>query len=382
MHCESMHLGAATFDTADFAALQRIRPQLVLAFFSHATVRHAQVIARLQQACADTHLIGCSSGGQIGARTVTDDGMTLTAIRFDATQLRTASTALATAADSAGAGASLARTLAAPDLRTVLVFAQGGDVDGRALVDSLAAGVGAEVNISGGLAVEEVTQGPAGLTWTLIDGCLHAGQAVAVGLYGAALQVRAGMAGGATPFGPVRKITRASGNLLYELDGEPALDIYRRYLGAYAEDMPATALMFPFALLDDELRDTGLIRSMVCVDESQRSLTLAGDVELGSHLRLMHANTSLLTRGATAAALAACPPSGPASGGLALLVSCVDPKLVMGGRVDDEIDAVADVFGPGVTLAGFYANGEFSPAVEGGPSRLNNQTMAITYLCE
>jgi small ligand-binding sensory domain FIST len=68
--------------------------------------------------------------------------------------------------------------------------------------------------------------------------------------------------------------------------------------------------------------------------------------------------------------------------GLALLVSCVGRKLVMGGRVDEEVEAVADVFGQKAVLAGFYSNGEISPFVGNTACKLHNQTMTITHIAE
>lgn len=68
--------------------------------------------------------------------------------------------------------------------------------------------------------------------------------------------------------------------------------------------------------------------------------------------------------------------------GLALLVSCVGRRLVMAGRVDEEVEAVADVFGAGTVMAGFYSYGEISPLLTSADCRLHNQTMTITTLSE
>ena len=68
--------------------------------------------------------------------------------------------------------------------------------------------------------------------------------------------------------------------------------------------------------------------------------------------------------------------------GVAILISCVGRKLVMGGRVDEEVEAVARVFGSGATITGFYSNGEISPYVPSTVCQLHNQTMTITCLVE
>jgi hypothetical protein len=164
---------------------------------------------------------------------------------------------------------------------------------------------------------------------------------------------------------------------LYELDGEPALDIYRRYLGRYADQLPASGLLFPFSVLTAELQEAGLVRSLVDIDESARSLILGGPVAVGDHLRLMHASADNLARGAGVAARNACAPGRPP--GAALLVSCTDRKLVLGDRVDDEVDAVRSALGD-TPLIGFYANGEIGRPLGAARSRLNNQTMAVACL--
>ena len=170
--------------------------------------------------------------------------------------------------------------------------------------------------------------------------------------------------------------------MLYELDGEPALEVYKRYLGDYASDLSASGLLFPFAMLGEDHREIGLIRTILGVDENDGSLVLAGDVRENGDLRLMHASTNALIEGAEAAARAARDMFSAPRPGVAILVSCVGRKLVMGGRIDDEVEAVAGVFDSGATLAGFYSNCEISPFVGSPACELHNQTMTITYLYE
>lgn len=380
MECRSATLSPDEFDAPAWTDLFAPTPQLVLAFFSMAAVRHGDVLRSLQRACAGrATLVGCSTAGEIAPGGVGDDGISLVAIRFDAPHFRAVSAPLPTMDASMAAGIAIGKRLAAPDLRAVMLFAPGVAINGSALIEGAARTLPPGVPITGGLAGDG---GAFAQTWTLLDDRLDARQAVGLGFYGDRIEVAHGSFGGWQPFGPVRTVTRADGNMLYEIDGEPALEIYRRYLGDYARDLPASGLLFPFALLGEDHREIGLIRTILGIDEAQRSLVLAGDVAQGGSLRLMHASTNALIEGARAAARAAQRMRAQPNAGLALLISCVGRKLVMGGRVDEEVEAVAEVFGSAATVTGFYSNGEISPFVAAQECRLHNQTMTITCLSE
>jgi hypothetical protein len=205
---------------------------------------------------------------------------------------------------------------------------------------------------------------------------------VAVGLCGEHLRFGHGSFGGWEPFGPARRVTRCDGNVLYELDGEPALEIYKRYLGDHAKDLPASGLLFPFAMLGEDHNAIGLIRTILGVDEAGGSLTLAGEINPDGYLKLMHASTDKLVNGAESAAQAAAAMFASAGDSVAILVSCVGRKLVMGNRVDEEVEAVSDVVGKKAVLTGFYSYGEISPFTPGSSCKLHNQTMTITCLGE
>jgi len=266
----------------------------------------------------------------------------------------------------------------------VLVLGQGVAINGSAMIQGLSQALGEHIPIVGGLA------GDAALfkqTWVLGSQGVRSDQLVCLGFYGSQLNFSHGSFGGWTPFGPARKVTHAENNVLFELDGEPALEIYKRYLGDYAKDLPASGLLFPFAMLGSDHSEVGLIRTILGVDEAAGSLTLAGDIDPEGYLRLMHASTDALVEGAESAAMAtqtmeALRQLQPQGGSLVLLVSCVGRKLVMGGRVDEEVEAVAEVFKSGATLAGFYSYGEISPFVGNTDCKLHNQTMTITHLAE
>lgn len=369
----------ASADVATFAAAAGAPPQLLLAFAAPAFFADDRLVARLRAVYPDAVLAGCSTAGEIADNLVHDERCVLTALHFEHTAVRAASTTLLSMADSAAAGAALAAQLPAAGLAAVLLFGVGVAINGSALVAALEQALPAGVPVSGGLAADG---GAFKRTWTLGPAGRADGQVVAIGLYGERLVISHGSFGGWQPFGPSRKITRAVDNVLYELDGERALDIYKLYLGSYAADLPASGLLFPFELQGQTEDGGSVIRTILGVDEAAGSLILAGNVPVDGDVRLMHADTEKLIDGAESAARSARPATAPAGDALAILVSCIGRRLVMGDRIDEEVEAVGAILGAGTTLTGFYSNGEMAPPRAGAPCLLHNQTMTITVLGE
>ena len=352
-------------------------PHLVLVFGSGEWL--GALAAELDAHCPRVPRLGCSTAGEISGQGVSDGACVVTALRFDAATAHTVSTRLQGMEDSRAAGQRLANMLPLAGLRALIVLGQGVNINGSALIAGLTGVLGSEVLITGGLAGDGAAFKE---TWVLDDTGVHKDHVVCVGLYGACLRVAHGSFGGWMPFGPARKVTRCADNVLFELDGESALDVYKRYLGDHAKDLPASGLLFPFAMLGRDHNEVGLIRTILAVDETVGSLMLAGDIDLDGYLRLMHASTDALVDGAEAAAQAAQLALDHPGQGLALLVSCVGRKLVMGGRVEEEVEAVADVLSQAAVLTGFYSYGEISPFSAEVSCKLHNQTMTITHLME
>ena len=363
--------------TAELTALQTINPNLLLVFGSIELLKN--IATPLAALFPSAIRVGCSTAGEISGDGVSDNTCVVTAARFDTTNLVESSTQLLGMEDSQAAGKRLGQQLPQEGLRAVLVLGQGVAINGSALIAGMVEAVGKAIPITGGLAGDAAafTQ-----TWVLEKTGVHNDRLVCVGLYGDQLSFSHGSFGGWSPFGPARKVTRCDHNVLFELDGEPALEVYKRYLGEHAKGLPASALLFPFAMLGSDHNEAGLIRTILGMDEKAGSLTLAGDIDPAGYLRLMHASTDALVDGAEAAAQAAKKALDSDGQGLALLVSCVGRKLVMGGRVDEEVEAVGDVFGQRAVLTGFYSNGEISPFTGNMECKLHNQTMTITYITE
>jgi hypothetical protein len=354
------------------------RPDMLLVFGSNGCLDRAR-FEDLKRAYPDALIVGCSTSGEIQGTRVFDDTLVATAIGFEHTRVRLARELIPVGGDSYAAGVSLAQQLPAESLSHVFVLSDGLRVNGTALVDGLTHVLPQGVTVTGGLSGDGARFQR---TLVVADAAPAEGAIAAVGFYGSRLRVGHGSLGGWDQFGADRLITRSEGNVLFELDGQSALALYKRYLGKHAADLPASGLLFPLALRGESDDEQGLVRTILSVDEATQSMTFAGDMPEGRYARLMKANFDRLIEGASGAARGTRHGLRDSRPELAILISCVGRRLVLSQRVEEELDGVRDVLGLDVPLTGFYSYGEISPYAPTGRCELHNQTMTITTFSE
>jgi hypothetical protein len=329
-------------------------------------------------ACPGVAAIGCSSSGEIFGTQVQDNTLVVGILQFDHTVVRTASARVTDPARSFEAAQTLARQLMTPELRGLLVLSDGLGVNGSELIRGLNSVLPANVVVTGGLAGDGDRFKR---TWVVKDGHPVGGYVTAVGLYGAAVRLTHGSKGGWDLFGPERLITRSQGNVLYELNHKPALQLYKDYLGELASGLPGTALHFPLAIRQNQENAKRLVRTILAIDETAGSLTFAGDMPQGAYAQFMRANFDHLIQGASDAATSAAGNGTESSPTLSIAISCVGRRIVLGERTEEEVEAVFDVLPKGTQQIGFYSYGEISP-YGSGHCDLHNQTMTLTTISE
>ena len=349
--------------------------RLVLAFGAGDLLRARY--AELREAYPVARLLGCSTAGEILGASVEDETVVATAVDFKSTTIRGVMSRVDDLEHSRAAGGMLARELVGEGLVHVFVVSDGLSVNGSELVKGIVEGLPSGIGVTGGLAGD----GPRfKRTLSFLDSPPDTGMVAAIGFYGTRLKVGYGSFGGWDPFGVEWEITRSRGSVLYELDGQSALELYRTFLGDHAAGLPATGLLFPLSLRIPDARGP-IVRTLLAVDEKEGSLTFAGDVPRGSYARFMKANFNRLVEGAARAAQDSLVGFG-GTPNLAILISCVGRKLVLKQRIEEEIDAVRNVLGDRTAVAGFYSYGELAPFAPLGPCELHNQTMTITTFAE
>jgi len=362
---------------------------LVLIFGSRKLISNDNFIDSIRQRYPLAYLIGCSTSGEIYDTQVVDDTLISTAISFESTAIECASQILNNVDDSYEAGRVVAQKLNKEKLTHVFVISEGLNINGSELIKGMKAILPSDIAITGGLAGDGILFEK---TMVISNGYANENMVSAIGFYGDNIRIGYGSRGGWDSFGPERLITKSKNNILYEMDGKSALELYKTYLGDYAKDLPASALLFPLSIRSKDSNE-GVVRTTFGAKHEDNGLMFVGDVPEGYYAKLMKANFDRLVNGA----LEAADLSGhnmEESPKLAILISCVGRKMVLKQRIEEEIEAVRDVLGEDCMFTGFYSYGEISPYTEisqkygenvyklGKGCELHNQTMTITTITE
>ena len=354
-----------------------LRADLILAFGSGRALTASPALQELQDANREAIIASVSTAGEIAGDLVLDDSIVALSMAFDRTSVKAHVISIGTDESSESLAQRLAAEIDVADLSHVLLFSDGLHVNATKLTAGLAANLPAHVATTGGLAGDGARFE---CTYVGLGTRVAPRQIVAIALYGSSLRVGFGSVGGWSAFGPERVVTDSRDNVVRALDGEPALALYKRYLGDAAAELPASALRFPLALLGVD-GSAPLVRTILSVDDATETMTFAGDVPMGSRVQLMRASFDALVDGAEQAAGNAQRQLGR-DASAAILVSCVGRRLVLKQQAEEEIEGVRRVLGRVPVMAGFYSYGEITPSLQGGPCELHNQTMTITTLAE
>jgi hypothetical protein len=353
--------------------------QLIIVFAERSLLEKGIVVKKLKTVYPKAKIISCSTAGEINDNNSQENSAVCTIISFDHTPFNIVADNIKNHKNSFELGAELSKKLPTKDLKYVWIVSDGGLINGDDLIKGIQSVTGKSVMVSGGLAGDG-----ANFEKTLVglDENIASGNLVLLGLYGNKIKVGSGYQGGWDVFGPERTITKSKDNVLFEIDNENALDLYKKYLGKYSEELPSSALLFPLSVKSAN-DDFFLVRTILSIDEKNKSMTFAGNLPEGSTVRFMKSNFDRLVNAAADAATEAVVNMGkniPVN--LALFVSCVGRKLVLNQRIDEELEAAMDNITKGATVAGFFSYGEIAPQQNNKTSHLHNQTMTITTFAE
>ncbi len=351
---------------------------LVIVFASAKKVLIQKPLNELIEHFSNATVIGASTSGEILQDELLADSVVVAVMNFNSTRIKKISEPLSSTQYSYSSGQIIATKLQEDDLRAIFLLSDGLNVNGSQLTAGIASKTAKDVVVTGGLAGDDDRFEK---SWVIVDGEMKDNFITGVGLYGEDINVSHGSKGGWDILGIERIVTKSKDNVLYELDSQPALEIYKRYLGEQASKLPASGLLFPLQLKERADSTESKVRTILAVNEEEQSITFAGDVPEGSYVTLMKANFDRLIDGATNAAKDVSLNNYKDEEILSVAISCIGRKLVLKQRTEEELEATLEVLPPKTKQVGFYSYGEISPLTS-GVCDLHNQTMTLTLIWE
>lgn len=181
-------------------------------------------------------------------------------------------------------------------------------------------------------------------------------------LFAPQVPVATGLSQGCTPIGPVRTITAAEDNVVLEIDGRPALDVFKEDIGELlARDLKRVS-GYIFAGLPIAGSDTAdyLVRDLIAIDPRAGWIAVAHHVQSGQPILFTRrdqqsAEADMRRMLANLKKRVKTTPKG------ALYVSCIARGPSLFGEGSQELALIRETFGD-IPLAGFFASGEISNA--------------------
>ncbi|QYS88010.1 FIST signal transduction protein [Flavobacterium davisii] len=357
---------------------QELNNPFILIFGNRQLLEQSVVIQKIREEFPYEHLIFGSTCGEIVDNNVINHVVHVTAIEFEkSTFIIKNGNIKDYNLDAYLLGKKLSSDMPKEGLKHLIVISEGSFVNGSSLIAGIEAIQLNNIPISGGICGDDDRFQK---TIASYKENPKTGEVILVGLYGKTLEISAASYGGWITFGPERLITKSEANILYEIDDKPALELYRKYLGDKANELPKASLLYPLHV-KAENKEKAVVRTVLNIDENNNSMTLAGDVPINSKVQLMMASVDGLSEGAKKAAQEAME-NRIKNPEFALLVSCIGRKLVMDQRVEEEIEEVKKTIGNQTVISGFYSYGEIAPFGKNSNCELHNQTMTLTLISE
>lgn len=351
---------------------------LVLVFGNKFLLEDENIYNDVKELFPDGHFVFGSTAGDITKESVENDGLVVTAIEFEKTKFEIkTSNVINKELNSFDSGKELLNSFEEQGLKYVLVVSEGSFINGSDLIKGMNSALEDNILITGGLCGDDARFET---TLASYNENPKQGEIVAIGFYGEELEVSFSIYGGWTPFGPERIVTKSKDNLLYELDGMPALDLYKKYLGEKSKELPGAALLYPLNVqVEDESQS--IVRSILNINEEDNAMVMAGNIPENSKVQLMMTNVDNIAHASERAAFQA-QELRKNKAELAILISCIGRKLVLDQRVEEEVEEAVEVMGAETTICGFYSYGEIAPFHGETSCQLHNQTMTITLMSE
>ena len=371
-------------EAAEMAVNKLSKTPHIFWVFGAISYNQEELLEGVNSVIPGTPVIGCTTDGEISTPGLSTDSVVALALASD--QIKFSTVAVdSLLQDSFKAGIKVGDQFINTNVKYMQIFSDGLLGNGSKIVEGIQKVLGKGIKIAGG------TAGDGSLFTRTYQ--YHNDQVLTNSIVGVAFEgdfpFATGVSSGWTPVGMAKEVTKSIGNVVYELDGQPALDVYKKFLGKHASLLPAVGVEYPLGLLgpQGDVEEDGyfLCRATMGVDHEKGSITFAGDVPQGAMVKMTMGNELDIVKAAKVAAQRALDQlkkNKNIQPKVAFLYSCMARKIVLGSRTNEEILAVKEVIGKDFPIIGFYTYGEYAPVGKQHLSCLHNEVATITIIGE
>jgi hypothetical protein len=358
-------------------------PPAIIWAFASTRYDQQQLMDGIHCVSGGVPLLGCTTDGEVSTSGLSNDSLVVMALSSDRISFHTAAVEQLSR-DSYAAGMRLAEQLRHIKFNYLQIFSDGLCGNATRIIEGIQKIAGHQVQIAGG------TAGDGGLfqrTYQYFGRRVLSDSLVGVAWAGD-FHMGTGISCGWTPVGIAKRVTRSVNNIVYELDGQPALHVYEKFLGKHASRLPAVGVEYPLGLLgpngDVEQDGYFLCRATMGVDRDKGAIVFAGDVPEGALVKITMGSESDIIEAAGLAVqegLAGLKKNNPAICPRAIfLFSCMARKIVLGSKTNKEILEVKRLAGEDVPIIGFYTYGEYAPIGKEKRSHFHNETITLSIV--
>ena len=334
---------------------------------------HELILRRIIEIFPDLALIGGTTDGEISSVLgFAQDSLTLVLFSSDRICIKAGIGTQVSGNVSAATNAAVtqARVGNLEPIKFCLTFPESLTTSGVQIVENLQQILGPQVPIFGGMTAD---QWRFKQTYQFFQDKVYS-DSVPILLFSGPVLFSHGIASGWQPIGKPGHITRAVRNVVYEIDGKPALDFYAYYLGPLS---PSSE--YPLAVFEPGGELTYMRAPNGIYDPESGSITFFGDLPEGALVQITEAsrdNVLSASQSSVEQALQRYPGSMPSA---ALFFSCAGRRQMLGSRTGEEYQLIQESLKQSLPGCGFYTHGEIAPLQQKGPTYFHNETF-ITLL--
>jgi hypothetical protein len=156
--------------------------------------------------------------------------------------------------------------------------------------------------------------------------------------------------------GTTKTITKSRENIVFEIDNEPVLDIYKKYLGL--DDDPLVLVEYPLLVMRDD--ESYVIRGAGAINEDG-SMAYTGTIQEGAKVRFsMPPGLEIVDYSIEQISKVIKQDAGPDA---VVLFSCKARHLALGPLIEDELSAIRELWN--APTVGSFTCGEIGPHPNG-----------------